>query len=172
MQNSIPKIPLVEQVNSYLPGDSVNQHPLRQAIRQVLREQARTRIVPLIALSLAGFAVPALGQQAMVNLASLDGSNGFVFDDLIAGDYSGFSGQLGIPVSAAGDINDDGIDDFLVGTPFSSPNGSQSGASYVVFGASEVGSGGTLAQSDLDGSNGFVLNGVVGGDKSGDGVSI
>jgi hypothetical protein len=131
MKINISKVPLVEQVNSYLPGDSANQHPLRQAIRQVLREQARTRIVPLIALSLAGFVSSALGQQAVVELSGLDGSNGFVFDDLIAGDYSGFSGQLGIPVSAAGDINDDGIDDFLVGAPFSSPNGSQSGASYV-----------------------------------------
>jgi hypothetical protein len=48
---------------------------------------------------------------------------------MAAFDYSGNS------VSAAGDVNGDGVDDLLIGANEASPNGSYSGASYVVFGA-------------------------------------
>ncbi len=165
MQNSIPKIPLVEQVNSYLPGDSVSKHPLGQAIRQVLREQTRTRIVPFMALSLAGLVSPAMGQQAVVELSSLDGSNGFVLNGVSAGDESGRS------VSAAGDVNGDGVDDLLIRASFAGLNGIKSGASYVVFGTSGMGNSDTLELSSLDGNNGFVLNGVIAGDEAGYSVS-
>ncbi len=37
-------------------------------------------------------------------------------------------------MSTAGDVNGDGVDDVLIGAPVASPNGSVSGASYVVFG--------------------------------------
>ena len=55
------------------------------------------------------------------------------------------------------------------------------GASYVVFGKSGIGSSGSLALSSLNGSNGFVLNGVASshsgysvsgaGDINGDGIA-
>ena len=41
------------------------------------------------------------------------------------------------------------------------------GESYVVFGDKEVGSGGSLNLSTLDGSNGFVINGINEFDRSG-----
>ncbi|MBE9076944.1 FG-GAP repeat protein, partial [Romeria aff. gracilis LEGE 07310] len=51
------------------------------------------------------------------------------------------------------------------------PNGSYSGESYVVFGGSAVGNSGSLELSSLNGSNGFVLNGIDAGDLSGRSVS-
>ena len=54
--------------------------------------------------------------------------NGFAIRGKAALDFSGFS------VSAAGDINGDGVDDLVIGAPDASPNGDESGESYVLFG--------------------------------------
>jgi hypothetical protein len=143
----------------------INPSPLSVAIRQTLRATTRRQIAPLVVLSLAGLATPALAQDAVVELSSLDGSNGFVLNGVSEGDRSGHS------VSSAGDVNGDGVDDLLIGALRADPNGDNSGASYLVFGASEVGSSGTLELSSLDGSNGFVLNGVTANDYSGDSMS-
>ncbi len=100
----------------------------------------------------------------LIELSDLDGSNGFVLNGS-EGEHSGIS------VSAAGDVNGDGVDDLLIGADLASPNTKESGASYVVFGTSGLGTGGTLALSDLNGSNGFVLNGAARDDHSGRSVS-
>jgi len=69
------------------------------------------------------------GFDASFNLAELNGSNGFVLSGIDERDFSGGS------VSTAGDINDDGFDDLLIGAPLVNPNGqSGAGESYVVFG--------------------------------------
>ncbi|NER28753.1 MAG: hypothetical protein F6J89_14230 [Symploca sp. SIO1C4] len=100
------------------------------------------------------------------NLSELNGNNGFVINGVDAGDNSGFS------VSAAGDINNDGINDLIIGAPFAKPNGEVAvGASYVVFGGTGVGTGGTFELSELDGSNGFAINGTNANDFSGLSVS-
>ena len=100
----------------------------------------------------------------VINLSSLDGSNGFRLDGEVAYDFSGRS------VSNAGDVNGDGFDDVIIGAYRADPNGNYSGSSYVVFGkASRFDS--TLNLSGLDGSNGFRLDGVATGDYSGFSVS-
>jgi len=97
---------------------------------------------------------------SIINLSSLDGSSGFRLDGETAGDYSGTS------VSAAGDINGDGIDDLLIGAYYADPNGIDSGASYVVFGRSTAFAS-IINLSSLDGSSGFRLDGASEGDHSG-----
>ncbi|MGH8577148.1 MAG: integrin alpha [Gammaproteobacteria bacterium] len=100
---------------------------------------------------------------ASLNLSSLDGRNGFRLDGAAGGERSGYS------VSAAGDVNGDGLADLLIGAPNAGPNGTSSGASYVVFGRDSFPE--SLDLSDLDGTNGFLLNGVAAGDLSGLAVS-
>jgi len=98
---------------------------------------------------------------ASLALSSLNGTNGFRLDGAATGDASGYS------VSAAGDINGDGTDDLIVGAPFANPNGNtDAGSSYVMFGQTTAFPA-TLALADLNGSNGFRLDGVAAGDSSG-----
>ncbi|WP_413171700.1 integrin alpha [Anabaena azotica] len=67
-------------------------------------------------------------------------------------------------------MNGDGFDDLIIGALGADPNGSKSGQSYVVFGKSG-GFTSALNLSDLNGSNGFVINGITTDDRSGRSVS-
>src|SRR4028118_2323561 len=99
------------------------------------------------------------------NLSDLNGSNGFAINGIAANDYSGRS------VSSAGDVNGDGIDDLIIGASSADPNGiSDAGQSYVVFG-SNSGFGASFNLSELNGSNGFAINGIAAVDFSGESVS-
>jgi hypothetical protein len=99
------------------------------------------------------------------NLSDLNGSNGFAINGIAAFDYSGRS------VSSAGDVNGDGIDDLIIGASSADPNGiSDAGQSYVVFG-SNSGFGASFNLSELNGSNGFAINGIAAVDFSGESVS-
>jgi VCBS repeat-containing protein len=101
--------------------------------------------------------------DATINLATLNGTTGFRLDGA-AIDLSGFS------VSSAGDINGDGYDDLIVGARFSDAGGTNSGASYVVFGRAD-GWASTIDLSTLEGTNGFRLDGAAAQDSSGFSVS-
>ncbi len=95
------------------------------------------------------------GFPSLMNLTSLDGSNGFVFHGISA------NNQAGRSVSSAGDINGDGIGDLIVGAPGAGVVGSDNpGSSYVVFGSSMAFSG-VINAADLNGTNGFTINGTV-----------
>ena len=105
---------------------------------------------------------------ANINLADLNGTNGFKLSGVAAGDFSGLS------VSEAGDINGDGIADLIIGAPYASPDGIHSGASYVVFGKDTATAGNfpaNLELSSLDGTTGFKLSGMAASDFSGRSVS-
>ncbi|MCI5043195.1 MAG: hypothetical protein MRY72_00735, partial [Aquisalinus sp.] len=105
------------------------------------------------------------GFAASFELSSLDGSNGFVLNGIDADDLSGSS------VSSAGDVNGDGLDDLIIGARFGDPSGADTaGEGYVVFGSSD-GFAASFELSSLDGSNGFVLNGIDAYDGSGGSVS-
>jgi Ca2+-binding RTX toxin-like protein len=102
---------------------------------------------------------------AEISLPDLDGSNGFT----VVGPSSGTG--LGWDVAGIGDFNHDGYDDFVIGSPFNSPDSqSEAGSAYVVFGAAD-GIGNTLDLSTLDGTNGFRLDGAMAGDWLGLSVS-
>ena len=71
----------------------------------------------------------AAGSAPNLDLAALDGCNGFRIDGINAFDNSGR------PVAGAGDFNGDGIDDMIIGAFRASPGGRYwAGESYVVFG--------------------------------------
>ena len=100
---------------------------------------------------------------AAIDLSSLDGSNGFKLSGVAANDFAGRS-------VASGDVNGDGFADLIIGARYADPNGSYSGASYVVFGKA-AGFGANIDLSSLDGSNGFKLSGVAADDFSGGSVA-
>ncbi len=105
------------------------------------------------------------GQFPVVfNLSDLNGQNGFKLDGENNNDQSGGS------ISAAGDINGDGIADLLIGAE-GYPAGSNKGRSYVMFGGPEVGGDGDILLSSLTGANGFKLDGENDNDGSGGSVS-
>jgi hypothetical protein len=85
---------------------------------------------------------------ANVYLATLGGSDGFVINGEAAGDGLG-------SVDAAGDLNDDGIGDIVVGAGQADPNGSSSGAAYVIYGIDvAINFVGTNADDDQAGTTG------------------
>ncbi len=106
----------------------------------------------------------ASGFDATIDLSSLDASSGFKINGEAAGD------QLGISVSCAGDVNGDGISDFIVGAAAADPHGDASGAAYVVFGRTS-GSSISVDLSSLDGTNGFKIDGASAGDFAGRSVA-
>jgi len=95
-------------------------------------------------------------------LSSLDGTSGFVLHGLAQADFCGRA------VSAAGDVNHDGIDDFLIGAPQADSDGEQeNGEVYVIFGRSDIGASGVFDLASLDGTNGFVCRGLGTGYRTG-----
>jgi len=117
------------------------------------------------------FGGTSVGQGGVLSLGSLDGTNGFRIVGA-QGDAIGFT------VASAGDLNADGVNDVLVGSPVS---GNDTGMAYVVFGAAGIGANGALSVMDLDGSNGLFIPGrgaddqfawrvAFGGDLNSDGI--
>ncbi len=105
------------------------------------------------------------GFGASLNLSDINGRNGFAIANI---DVNVFSARS---VSSAGDVNGDGFDDLIVGASDGDPNGQyNAGESYVVFGKAG-GFGASLNLSDINGRNGFAINGINAGDSSGSSVS-
>ena len=92
----------------------------------------------------------------------IDASDGEWLFGLNAADHMGFS------VSAAGDVNADGFHDFIIGAPFADRNtggGSLAGTgqAYLLFGGTDP----PPLLTELDGANGFLLQGLLEYDRAG-----
>jgi hypothetical protein len=93
------------------------------------------------------------GFASTLDLSSLDGATGVRLD-----------GAAGI-VSSAGDVNGDGFDDLIIGDSGADPAGTQSGATYVVFGGDFGASSSQLGIADVldlsDGANSVWMDGTA-----------
>jgi hypothetical protein len=102
------------------------------------------------------------GRVEALDLRAGTSTQGFMIGGLASGD------QTGVSVSAAGDVNGDGLADVIVGATRSDPAGGvDAGRSYVVFGKTD---GSTVQLSSLTagaGLQGFAINGEAGNDQSG-----
>lgn len=117
--------------------------------------------------------LPGTGQAYLVfgsanplpDLNQLNGTNGVLLQGLLQYDRAGQS------VSGAGDVNGDGFDDFLIGTPvdYLSPT-ARIGATYLVYGKGTPFAP-TLNLWELSGSSGFQLFGLAPNDHLGTAVS-
>ncbi|MBS0351840.1 MAG: FG-GAP repeat protein, partial [Proteobacteria bacterium] len=107
------------------------------------------------------FGGPGIGSSGILNLADLNGSNGFKLDGEEVNDSNGWS------VKGAGDVNGDGMADFLT---VSQGYNSLTGRTYVVFGKAGIDESGLLSLSSLNGTNGVKLDGETTNDYSGNAV--
>ena len=103
---------------------------------------------------------------AIVSLADVAaGIGGFKIQGQNAGDHAGNS------IAAAGDLNDDGVDDLIVAARSHDTGGTDSGAAYVLYGSDA----GFASLVDLDslaaGDGGFRIQGEAGGDNAAFAVS-
>lgn len=99
------------------------------------------------------------GLPSDLDLANL-GNNGIVLQGIE------FQGLLGSAVSEAGDVNNDGIDDLIIGAIGATANGnSNAGRTYVVFGNTQLPV--SIDISQLNGFNGFTFEGINAFDYAG-----
>ncbi|WMS43465.1 hypothetical protein RDV64_03425 [Acuticoccus sp. MNP-M23] len=103
------------------------------------------------------------GEGGNIDLTALTTAEGFIVQGDTAGDYAGYS------VSAAGDVNGDGIDDVIVGARYGSDGGSSAGEAYVVYGRS--GGIGNIDLTTLTAAEGFIIQGDIAYDYAGYSVS-
>ena len=104
------------------------------------------------------------GFDSEIDLVALNTATGFRILGAAKGDFTGYS------TSAAGDINADGIDDIIVGAYGADPNGSVSGAAYVIYGT-DADFGGVIDLSSLSATAGFQISGAAAGDFAGQSVA-
>ena len=101
---------------------------------------------------------------AAIELGALNAFDGFVLNGAVPDDFTGFA------VSKAGDVNGDGLADFLVGAYGADSVEDDTGAAYLVFGRAD-GFPASFDPAALDGSNGFRMNGEAEGDYTGRAVN-
>lgn len=116
------------------------------------------KLITLMVTSASLSAAPA-----EINLSDLNGSNGFRIIGVAAGAMAGSA------VAGVGDINGDAIPDFAIGAPGTNFGASaEQGQIYVFFGRPAGNPWpASVDPTTLNGSNGFVINGVDAGDQLG-----
>ena len=136
------------------PKNGGSRHTTRRGVGRMTRlEMLETRLLPA--------ATNPFELSSLLAANDGTGATGFAINGVATNDNSGRSVQL------VGDVNGDGLDDMLIGAPLADPSLNYSaGATYLVFGTVE-GTQASLNLSSLNGTNGFVFNGIVGDDRSG-----
>ncbi len=99
------------------------------------------------------FGKTGLGTAGPIELATLDGSDGFVISGAQTGD------AFGNHVAPAGDFNGDGLHDLAASLEGSHFSATDAGQVAVIYGSPTIGSLGILLLQQLDGSNGVLLDG-------------
>jgi hypothetical protein len=94
---------------------------------------------------------------AVVELSSLNGKNGFTTSGNIQNEMSGWS------VSGAGDINNDGLSDIIVGAPYCSSNAGRAVVVYGSFFAINCKTADTIAGKCLECDSGHGLSNDIPG---------
>ena len=115
--------------------------------------------------NLRGHAYVVFGRTSgfdSIDLASLSPADGF----RIRGLESNWTGS---GVSAAGDINNDGFDDVIVGAPDNDAGGANTGRAYVIFGKADGFA--TIDLAQFSASDGFILQGANANDFLGSSIS-
>lgn len=117
----------------------------------------------LLAIALNASNAKAL--PATYELSSLNGANGFQVNGINSQDFSGRS------VSTAGDFNGDGLQDIIIGASSADAIGrTNAGQTYVIYGRAASYTS-QLNLSQLNGTNGFIINGISENHRSGNTVS-
>ena len=111
------------------------------------------------------FGNSGLGSSGQLYLSGLNGKNGFKIDGELPGDYSGHS------VSVAKDFNGDKINDLIIGANSASQALKWAGRTYVIFGNPLLDNNGSISLANLNGINGFKINGEAEGQLSGTSVA-
>ena len=89
----------------------------------------------------------------LIDLTNLTPTDGLIIQGDAAGDHAGWS------VSAAGDVNNDGVGDLIIGSYTGDDGGMNAGEAYVVFGSSTGFGAGVIDLSALGSSAGFIIQG-------------
>lgn len=106
------------------------------------------------------FGAPSLGGTVQLSSAA-SGVGGFALNGESASDNAGRS------ISAAGDVNADGFDDFLVGAYLSDDAATNAGRSYLVLGRATVASSPVELSAIVSGPEGWLLDGELADDRTG-----
>ena len=86
-----------------------------------------------------------VGGRQVLDTTGLSSTDGFILQGDVAGD------ELGESVSGAGDINNDGYDDLIVGARFGDDGGEDAGEAYIIYGGAHLGGAATRAEEPLPG---------------------
>lgn len=122
----------------------------------------------IVLVSVACFSfIGVAGQQLyppVLDLTTLNGTNGFVIPGI---DHES---QFGAETRFIGDINNDGLEDIGIGVNNADINGlALAGAAYIIFGRS-TGFPASFDITTLNGTNGFVVEGLLGSERMGGSV--